>query len=366
MYIVILCSLIALLLTFLETKGKMNGGMKLGIILTAFLGAIHYDYGNDYMPYYEVFKQVTSYPFDIDAILAKEYYRDPGWVILCFLFKPIGGFFMMVATLNIIQNYIVYKFIKKYVDRKWWTMAVFIYLFNTSMYLLSFSMMRQFFVMTIFLGMWYFIKERKWWVALFTFYLCSFVHSSALILLPFAFWGFISVKNGKIIGLCYFVVLLMLWFFQNILNNIFLYTIAMNETFFDYANTYGNGNNKGLHLGLGFIANMIPFVLSIFFISSEKQYSIQTKQLVALGAIIYLITPFSQIIPMVSRIAMYFSIYCLGSTPLIYSNIKRKEIRTGLLSIYILLILYDYFKFYNNEIWMEKYSHFNTIFSQIG
>lgn len=154
MYIVLFCSLVALLFTHLETKGKMKGGMKLGFILITLLGVIHYDYGNDYMPYYELSNQVTKYSFNLKAILAKEYYRDPGWVILCFLFKPIGGFFMMVAVLNVIQNCIVYRFIRRNVEKKWWVMALFVYLFVTGYYLMAFSMMRQMFVVIMFLGMW--------------------------------------------------------------------------------------------------------------------------------------------------------------------------------------------------------------------
>ena len=107
---------------------------------------IHYDYGNDYMPYYNVYKQVTSYRFDLSGILAGDYFREPGWVLLCWFFKPIGGFFMMVAVLNLIENMLVYRTIKIYVEKKWWPLSVFIYLFSTSLYLLNFSMMRQKFI----------------------------------------------------------------------------------------------------------------------------------------------------------------------------------------------------------------------------
>lgn len=365
MYIVLLCSLIALLLTHLETKGKMNGGMKWGVILTAFLGVIHYDYGNDYMPYYEVFKQVTSYPFDIDAILAKEYYRDPGWVILCFLFKPIGGFFMMVATLNVIQNCIVYKFIKKYVDRKWWTMAVFIYLFVTSYYLMEFSMMRQIFVVIMFLGMWPYIIERKWWIPLIVIYLCSFVHGSALVLLPFAFWGFIPMDNAKYVGVCYAIVLMLLWLFGDTLNTIFQFAMTMDDEFSEYADRYENAET-GLKLGFGFIINMIPFVLSVIFLLSKNRiYTTKEKSLVALGAIAFLIIPFGQIIRLVSRISTYFGIFSIAALPLIYGNIKNKMVRFGFVTLYVLITIYDYWLFFNEGAFVKSYSTFHTIFSQL-
>lgn len=365
MYIVLICSLIALLFTYLETKGKMAGGMKAGFFLIAFLGVIHYDYGNDYMPYYDLFKQVTNYPFDLDAILAKDYYRDPGWVILCFLFKPIGGFFMMVAVLNIIQNCIVYKFIKKNVEKKWWVMAFFIYLFVTSYYLMSFSMMRQMLVVMVFLGMWPYIIERKWWIPLIVIYLCTYVHGSALVLLPFAFWGFIPIDKAKYIGVCYAVVLVSLWFFGDALNSVFQYAMSMDAEFSEYADRYGN-DETGLKLGFGFIINMIPFVLSVLFLlSKEDKYTANDKSLVALGAIAFLIIPFGQIIRLVSRISTYFGIFSIATLPLIYANIKNRMVRIGLVTLYVLITIYDYWLFFAEGVFVEKYTTFHTIFNQL-
>ena len=116
MYIVIFCSLIALLLTYLESTDQAEGGMKWGFVIVTILGMIHYDYGNDYMSYYDIYKQVISYRFDLSGIFAGDCYPEPGWVLLCWFFKPIGGFFMMVAVLNLVQNMLVYRTIKNYVE----------------------------------------------------------------------------------------------------------------------------------------------------------------------------------------------------------------------------------------------------------
>ena len=362
MYIVIFCSLITLLLTYLESKNQLKGGMKWGFVIVAILGMIHYDYGSDYMSYFNLFKQVTSYSFNLSGILAGDYYRELGWVLLCWLFKPIGGFFMMVAVLNLIQNYIVFNFVKQYVDKRWWAVAVFVYLFATSFYLMSFSMMRQSFVIFMFLGMWRYIEERKWWIPLLVFWLLSFIHSSALILMPFAFWGFLPVNKGKVVGISYALLLLLLWFSQNFLNNIFSYALTLDDDFSQYADKYGSGNN-GLKIGMGFVANMIPFVLSILFLLDKKQnYSKSHKLIISLAAISYLITPFAQIIPLTGRLGMYFGIYQLGSIPLIYSNIRNKVIRAGLLSLCLFMIFYDYIIFFSNPVWVDKYTDFHTIF----
>lgn len=365
MYIVVTFSIIAVFLTYLESIGKLNAGMKCGFVLMAFLGAIHYDYGNDYMSYLRVYEECTSIPFDLSAILAKEVYREPGWVLLCWAFKYLGGFFSLVAVLNIIQNIVIYRFIKREVQSNWWPLAMFIYLFSTGFYLMSFSMMRQEFVMVVFLGLWKYIKERKWLFPLFVLYLCSFVHSSAIVLLPFSFWGFVPIRKGKLIGLFFVCILLVLWLLKDTLNNIFQYALNLDEGFSDYATTYGEQDNS-IHIGLGFIVNMIPLVLAVFFMFQNKAcYSSEQKLLVSIATASFLITPFAQIIPIVGRIGMYFAIFNIGAIPLIYGNVRNNICRLFFLSLFILMTLYDYFLFFNSAVWRDKYTVFHTIFSQI-
>lgn len=362
MYIVIFCSVLTLFLTYIEAKCRVKGGMKWGFVIVTILGMIHYDYGNDYMSYYELYNQVTSYNFDWAGIIAKDYYREPGWVILCWLFKPLGGFFVMVAVLNLIQNYIVYKFIQRNVNKIWWPIAVFVYLFATSFYLMSFSMMRQSFVLIVFLGMWRFIEERKWWIPLVVFWLLSFVHSSAIVLIPFAFLGYMPMKNGKLIGVLYVLILLLLWLSKNTINDIFSYALAMDDSFAQYADTYEQ-DNPTIQLGVGFVLNMIPFILSvIFLIDNEHGHSASQKMIVALAAISYIVAPFSQIIPASGRLGMYFSIYKLGAIPLVYSNVRNRNVRYLLLGLCLFMILYDYIIFFKNPVWVDKYTNFHTIF----
>ncbi len=364
MYVVTICSLIALLLTYLESNGQLKNGMKLGFILVTFLGCVHYDFGNDYMSYYGVYQNAISYTFDYNYIMLGEVFRDPGWILLCWAFKPIGGFFMMVAVLNILQNWLIYRFIKREVNVVNHPFAVFIYLFSTSLYLMSFSMMRQMLVAVIFLGLWHYISNRKWWMPLFVLYLCSFIHSSAIVLLPFAFWGFVPIKNGKFLGLIYILILSVLWFSPNLLNQLFLSAVESRDEFGNYLSVYGNGKSQGLSLGLGFAIQLIPVVLSILYLlNSEKKSYLDKKKLVALAMISALITPFGAIIPIVTRISTYFNIYTIASYPLVYTALSNRPIRMLCLSLCVLIILYNYFIFFNNEVWSEKFSEFHTIFS---
>ena len=363
MYIVIFCSLLAFFLTYLETKGKINNGMAWGFVIITFLGAIHYDYGNDYMNYYDIYQDITSLKFDFKQVLDGYYYKQIGWTLLCWSFKPIGGFFTMVAVLNIVQNIIVYRFIRKNVKNNWIPLSVGIYLFSTSFYVLSFSMMRQMLVMVIFLGLWDLIKYKKWQIPFLILLLCSTIHSSSFILIPFAFWGYLPIKSVRLLGIFYIVLLGILWLFHDVLNNIFVYAIGLNEDFEYYANYYDDDNNKGLRLGLGFILNLIPFCLSIFYMFSKSDnISEQSKKLVALSALSFLISPFAQVLQLVSRVGMYFSIYSIASIPFIYGNIKNSNIRIILVSLFIIIMMYSYSDFWSSPIFKRSYSEFHTIF----
>ena len=365
MYIIIFCSLLAFFLTYLETKGKINNGMAWGFVLITFLGAIHYDYGNDYMNYYDFYQDITSHKFDLKQVLDGYYYKQIGWSLLCWLFKPIGGFFTMVALLNIVQNIIVYRFIRKNVKNNWIPLSVGIYLFSTSFYVLSFSMMRQMLVMVIFLGLWDLIKYKKWQIPFLVLLLCSTIHTSSIILLPFAFWGFLSTKNVRLLGIFCIILLVILWLFRDVLNNMFEYAVGLNEDFEYYANSYGDDdNNKSLRLGVGFFLNLIPFCLSVLYMfSNSENISEQSKKLVALYALSFLISPFAQVLQLVSRVGMYFSIYSIASIPLIYGNIKKSNFRIILVSLFVIILMYSYFGFWVSPIFKKSYSEFHTIFN---
>lgn len=361
MNIVICCSIIALLLAYLESIGKLKHGMVVGFIIMTILEAIRYNYGNDYMSYYADFISYTNSSFNFQDIISD--YKEPGWVLLCWVFKPIGGFFMMMAAFAVIQNSIVYRSIKRYVEKQWWLLSFAIYILTVNYYLLSFSMIRQSFVVFLFIGLWPYIERKKWWIALLVLLLCSFVHSSAIILLPFAFWGFLPVNKGRIVGLVYAIILLFLWFSQDKVNSIFQYALSLNDTLDEYATTYGE-RDIDVGFGVGFIINMIPFVLSItFLISKSNHITIAQKRMVALAAVSYLILPFGQIIHLVARLGIYFGVFTILTIPHIYGSIKNVFIRNGLLVLFVLIMVYSYISFFNSEIYGERYATFHSIFS---
>lgn len=364
MFVVISFSILALLLTILESRGIIKGGMKLGFILVTVLAVIHYDYGSDYMSYLNRYKQITAVPFQFTSLLNGDY-SDVGWTLLNYAFSHFGGFFMLVAVLSILQNVLVYKIIANNVSRKWWPLAVCIYLFSTSFYLLNFSMLRQGLVIIIFLSLWPMIRDRKWLFVLSVLYICSSIHSSALILLPFAFWGFLPTKNNKLMVLAYIFLYFSLWLGKDFMNNIFNSMLVIDE-FDAYADTYDHETGDGVSFwGIGFIINLIPLIIALYYIYTNHVGNSDNIRVVALASIGFIIAPFVQIIPLITRLAMYFSVYSIVSLPLTYGSIKNNILRYAFVAIYLFMLFYDYWKFFNVGVFVKSYSEFHTIFSVI-
>lgn len=362
MYIVIFCSLIALFLTFKESTRRLKNGMKWGFILITFLGCIHYNYGNDYMSNYSLYSVIEATPFNLHKILEGDIYREPGWAILMYGFKYFGGFFTMVAVLNVIQNLIVYKFIKNEIPQDWWTLAVFTYLFQTSYYLINFSMMRQGFIVCVFLGLWPFIRDRKWWIPLIILICCSFIHGSSLILVPFAFWGFLPNIRGKYFAIFYICLITILWMNQSIVDNLLSKFFAFDE--FDNYTRYQEDRGT-FSFGLGAIIQLLPFFVALYYFFSSKKNPVSEKQLVAIATLAFAITPFTRIVPAAGRLGIYFGILGLAAMTITYRSISNNGIKIFVLFLYIIITLYDYIIFFSDPSFIQHYSKFHTIFEVI-
>lgn len=363
MYILIFVSLLSLFLTYLESAGQVKKGMAYGFGLLTLLATIHYDFGNDYMPYYNTYNQITAFSFNWDAILNQEVWKEPGWALLCYLFLPLGGFFTMVAFLSVLQNIIYYRFIKRYVAPKWWTFSVFIYLFSTSYYVLNMSMFRQGLAIALFVWAFTFFKDRKLLPATLIVICAASVHNSAKILLPFLLWGFvpfISKKITKSVAIMFGILFLLLSFNGESVNAIFM-SFADFEDFQIYTNTYEGGNSNSY--GLGFVFNTVPFFMFLYYLLRNSKAEVWQIQLVALACIGTFIIPFGNILPMVTRIGMYFGVFTIAAIPIVYKWIYDKNLGRVVLMIYIMMTLYDYYLFFTDSAFVKYYTNFHTIFS---
>jgi len=364
MLVILTVSLLSILLTYFETIGKLRGGMLLGFIFLTAVASIQYRVGSDYITYYHNYLDVASCDYTIEEVLAGEAHRDIGWGLILWLFSRVQhGFFWIIALIAIFENAIYYNFIHKYVDKKWWTFSVFLYSICTSMYLMNFTMLRQALADAIFLACWPLIINKKWIPSLIILYLATFIHSSAKIILPFAFWGFMPLKKAKIWGIVYALVMISLYLFGELINDIVAPFFEM-EDFKHFAVRYGNDSRKVSFGGLGFWIYMVPVILMVYYFITNKEDDKKTKSLVAISAVGSLIMPFGVVLPMIGRLANYFVAFRLAAYPTVYQSLQNNVYRKVFLSLLILITIYDYYIFFSDPIWVS-FTTYRTIFEVI-
>lgn len=352
----------------LVAKSRYKYSLELSWLIIFIFLAMRYDFGNDYMSYYDNFKFFNSYTsFDIND---ENLHAEPGWVLLCRLFQPVG-FFGMVICLTAFQCWVYYKLIKQYVDKKWQWFAVFIFVFDPYLMLVHASMMRQALAAALFVFAIRYIINRKIIPYLLIIYLATTIHKSAIILYPMFFLGYIKdIRFNKYLSIALIALYCVLAYISKDLLE-YVYTVADFVDVKEYTETYSL-RKEGVEWGIGALLSLYIFGYTIF--SLPQFYNKEVRLLILLMAVGTFIKPFADFLPMVGRLAYYFSILTVVCYPIIISNQYKqitkesafdKSLRWLMMGVVVLLTLYSYREFFNNEVWQESYSVYRTIFSAV-
>ncbi|OWV14371.1 EpsG family protein [Fibrobacter sp. UWB5] len=363
MLVLVVASIIALIVTFYASRDEIPFGLEFAFLLITFVAAIHYNYGNDYQSYATIFDVVTRHDFSYEGLIKHTFYKESGWALLCFIFKPVG-FLWMVVFLSIVQNLIYYSFVRFYVPKEWWLLGVFIYLTSKSLYILNMSMMRQGLAIALFLLAWPFIQKKKPLgiaVATLIIFVATTIHSSALILYPFVFWGYIPMKNGRINGIILLILFVILFSSVDFLNSI-LIQFAEIEDLQEYFKMFENRATS--KFGLGFILLTIPFVISVVFLIFNKNATTEEKQFVTIASLGSLIIPFVQIISMLARVGYYFAPFTIVSVPITYRWLPN-PLKKIFVSLFVFIMIFDYWNFFHSDIFTAAYLTFHSVFEVI-
>lgn len=367
MNIVLAFSIIAIFCALLNSMGIWKHGLLSGFIITTGLLALHYDYGNDYMVYFDWFIEslYTPLPNSIDAFL--EISRDPGWDLLNIIFGRFfgeNGFFIMVAILSIIESICFYTFIKKYVPTNWYWFAMAMYTLNNHFFILTFSMMRQSLVMALLLLCFIWIQDKKIILPLTVILLLSTVHNSVLLCLPLVFLSLLPFKNQKIWAIALLILLFVFLIASSILEPILARFAGLTEAFARYVETYTD--NSEMTFGLGYLLRLLPFGYLLYGLYTN-QFSKEDMPILLIWSLSIILMPFGTIIPIFGRLLFYFELAGLAVFPKIITISKVIPIRCILaLSILLLLVVALYESFYKQtSVYYDHYLNFHTIFKVI-
>lgn len=348
MLIVSVVSVIAVLLSWCARDKRFRFLFELAMIIVTFLVSIRYDYGNDYRAYLAEFQIINS------GVLSR---MEIGWVLLCKVCRPVG-FMGMVILLSIIENYLIYRFIKRYSSPEWYWLAMFTYLFVANIMLLGCSMMRQFLAMVIGLNSVKYIEEKKFLKYLLAALLAMSFHMSAILILPLYFLNFFINIMGKRIGIAGLVVFFLLivyyreTFFIN-LSKIFLQTEAAYTSYL----VWGEGGGWGIR---GFL---ISFITVLGIATSYNTFTDSGKIIVLVLVLSFLISPFYELLVIFARLNLYFIIFSICAYPIILNGASPKILKYILVLAFIANTLIEYFGFFHSDVYGKYFINYQTIFS---
>ena len=351
-------AVIAAFLAYLGGREKNHSYLLLlaFTILTLFL-SLGYYWGNDvatYERWYEGFESSGIQWWDFsqyESFIQKEY----GFICINLLCKPIG-FWGMRAVLFILENAIIYFFIKKHIDKKWRWLAVYLYVFNPYFWVLSSSMMRQWLAICIILLSIDRLLEKRYLFFAALVFLASTIHVSAsicLVLFPLALFQNNATKKTIVL----FFVLLVAYY---ILSPLFIDYLALylktEELYMGYTSTHGS-------FGITSILLMVIYTIVLYFTVKTKQKDSLLSWIVMLYGLILPLLSFGELS---SRLFFYFTICTIGSFPLFLGNIKiNKMIRTSVIWVICLLYLYQFYIFFHSPTFIKYFGTYNTLIGKI-
>lgn len=363
MLTIISISILALFLTILDSLKFLKKGLLYSFIIITVIAAIRYDYGNDYMSYYNDYLRYNS-NYIKDIFNGSVEFKEPGWSIFCILFSLFGqyGFFIMVATISIFCNWIYYRFIVENVQRRYYWLAIFIYLFTFEFYVLPMSMIRQGLTIALCVYSYHFIKRKNILIPIILSLITYIFHRSSIIFFPFILLSLVNWdKNGKSLSITLLGIFIVFFISNSLVERIFGNILAWEEmTIYDQYTL-----DEGSKIGTRRILEFIPFFVSLYYLSNNKKNISGQKYMVMLSTIATILYPFSMIIQLASRLTYYFNIYYIATIPITYFYIKDNALRYGLLTIYMLITLYMYYFCFKSPVFNAYFSDYQTIFSVI-
>ena len=355
MIAVTIVNIIAVLLTYLQRNNQIRYGFGIAIFLLICFYGIRYDYGNDYMAYFNNFQIINGQSTLELSTDSKN--LEWGWVVLNRIFKPIG-FFGLVFFLTIVQFYSFYRVVSKYVPRNQQYIALFFYIFTPGLLITMLSMMRQTLAMNIILLSIPFILNKKIIKSLFIIILAAQFHQSAYIMLILPFTLYLQ----KISNIKYHMIFISLYLLIIILHStIAPYIRDFTLYYFERYETYTEAENAKLGTGIGFVFTCI-FGLMIILIDNKTT---KNSWFLKLLTISYIILPLGISIPLITRIGYYFNLAGVLGTYLIAEKAKNNIVIKTVFTLMICITVYTYVTFFYSPIWTDKIKQFHTIFNYI-
>lgn len=361
MYILISLSLFVILLSYFEYKKVCKNGLMIGLIVVTIIMSLRFDYGHDYISYSIKFVDNNDFSFSISDLRNGEI-EDPIWFLLNRLFAPLG-FQWLVAFVTSVNSLAYYFLIKKELPSHLWSFGLFIYFFTSSFFPMELSMMRQGLAMALIVLAVPFIIDKEKVRPLVFLALAMGIHSSALICVPFILLLYLDfISNKKIVVSAFLGLFIMFFVAKDIILNIMSSTLNSFDALEKFDDKYLLGDKYEASAAkslFGLIMYFFPVVVCLkSLVSCHDERIVKYSILYIFGTFLFLT---DQIIPMMGRLAWYFTIFSIVALPYAFENITIKQLKPLLITLFIVLTLKEYNDFFHAENWKDSYLEFKTI-----
>lgn len=323
--------------------------------LLAIVLGIRYGYGNDFFAYKYMFDH--GYP--------EQGYTDdvePGWFFLNKLFKPFG-FSAFVFFLTCIEHLMLYDLIRRYVPSQYYWFAVFLYVFHPYYMLIGLSMMRQFLVQLLgFYAMEYAFKKKIVHFAVIVFVSIT-IHKIAYLLLPLYLFPYTSKLFANKYAIVFLIIIVGVIAIKIdvIIENLVLFFADAGMKYGDsYLSEMGEEYRISPKLIVRYLLYSFLLVRNYKLLNDSNPSRFYAVE-VMLGL---LFIPFATMSPMAIRASWVYAIVIIISLPLLLQKEKKTMIKYGVITLFCILLLRDYYNHFYSEIYGAYYMNYRTIFSE--
>lgn len=364
-------SLFAVILAYF---GKKNvKGLFFAFFIIFVFQALRYDFGPDYMEYLDMFKEINGNSISLSSVSSLYDItrgHEIGWVIINKLCQPIG-FFGMIIVLAAFENWVLYRFVKKYVPQNMYWVAVACYAFSSTLFLVSpCSMLRQWLAIILFLMAFQYIEKRdplKYYLII---AVAITIHTSAFLLLPFYFVTIIpQIKTIPFKLSFFFILFYLIWlYFAPQLFSDNIVSIISLETFEHYSGHLEYEANDVKSNLLGMIKTIITlYVVPFIVVLSIPKLNKVSQHIAVVYLFSLLFLPLESIVHLINRMGYYFLVFSICAIPMALNAYQQSKsasriIVYGILILYALFSIRSYLSLPSSEIW-SSFQEYETIFS---
>ena len=359
MQIVIAINIFVVILAYLSQYNKSKSFFNLAFLIIFLTTAFRFNFGTDYANYHEIYNTIRQSNF-INLISYDKLNIERGWGVLNYILKPIG-FFGLIIVISAFLCYTYYSLIKKYVEPKYYWLAIFTYVFTFDIMWIQFSAIRQALAIAIFVHSVRYLNEKENTARyILLIIIAGMVHSSAYFMLPFLILKIEKIReNKKTQALIYAIFFGVMFYGKTYLSQLMeLSSFVSGERYLGLFTTETNFITT--------ITGSIAWSFLLFIILYYSKFQQKQKKIyfyiVSLYCLVYVFTP---LVWLADRIGYYFIVFSIVVFPLIIKQEKRIFIRNSLLVTFISFILYRLTMILKLDWVIYGYSKYNTIFPEI-